>query len=193
MFRLSLQWTAVATVCLLLVQCRDLAAEDKLLRDLIDEDNYNKAVRPPGWPDLGGGCKVDVDVVLISVGPVNNLKMEITCSYYLRQEWMDPRLRFNSSTGVNNTIEISAAYLTKLWLPDMYFPMEKESSRHDITTPNVMVRRKSRVGMTSQHPMSWCDFHLMAPFYTVRELRPPSSVLWTCSISHTTNRSVTTK
>ena len=33
--------------------CESWSAEHKLMKRLLEEGNYNRAVRPPGWADAG--------------------------------------------------------------------------------------------------------------------------------------------
>ncbi|GFO07446.1 glycine receptor subunit alpha-3, partial [Plakobranchus ocellatus] len=85
-------------------------------------------------------CIVEIDLLLNSVGPVSNLEMELTTSFYLRQEWMDPRLTFQTTEDIPEPIAISMDYLPRLWIPDLFFTLGRESYRHDTTTPNVFLR-----------------------------------------------------
>ncbi|XP_035825412.1 glutamate-gated chloride channel, partial [Aplysia californica] len=111
----------------LLVLGRSISAEDKLLRAILNESVYDVAIRPPGYPDPDGACVVEIDLLLNSVGPVSNMEMELTMSLYLRQEWIDPRLSYNETELLKSSIEISHRYLDRLWIPDLFFTLGKES------------------------------------------------------------------
>ncbi|XP_050412045.1 glycine receptor subunit alpha-2 isoform X2 [Patella vulgata] len=87
--------------------------------------------------DTGNATQVQVDLVLNSIGPVNDMDMEISASVYLRQQWMDKRLAHNV---FNRSIVISYKHLDELWVPDLFFPQSKTERRHVLTTPNILIR-----------------------------------------------------
>ncbi|ESO95761.1 hypothetical protein LOTGIDRAFT_116660, partial [Lottia gigantea] len=58
-------------------------------------------------------------------------------SFYLRQQWRDPRLVHNS---FNRSLVVSHTHIEKMWVPDTFFPQAKSEYRHLLTTPNVLMR-----------------------------------------------------
>jgi hypothetical protein len=59
--------------------------------------------------------------------------MDFTLDFYLRQNWVDPRLAFgNLDTGFKKieSLTVGVDYLDKLWKPDTFFPNEKKSFFH---------------------------------------------------------------
>ncbi|GFR73792.1 glycine receptor subunit alpha-4 [Elysia marginata] len=126
-------------------------------------------------------------MLLNSVGPVSNLEMELTSSFYLRQEWLDPRLSFQTSKEVDEPISISIEYLPLLWKPDLFFTLGLTSYRHDSTTPNVFLRLWSngtvlysqRITSTMKcqmdlsnfpHDIQHCRSPMMSYSYTTKDL-----------------------
>ena len=63
--------------------------------------------------------------------------MDYKVNIFLRQRWVDPRLKHNSN---EEPLAPDATYLDRLWLPDLFFNNEKKSRMHDITTKNKLVR-----------------------------------------------------
>ncbi|XP_064637011.1 glycine receptor subunit alpha-1-like [Lineus longissimus] len=59
---------------------------------------------------------------------------------YLIQRWRDRRLIFTKDQFPEDEITLGYAQLDRIWLPDTYFPGEKEATDHVITTPNVLLR-----------------------------------------------------
>ncbi|XP_067683376.1 glycine receptor subunit alpha-2-like [Haliotis asinina] len=109
--------------------------ERDLLNRLLNADRYDATIRPRD--DSGEATRVELDLTLKSLGPVNDINMEFSASFFLRQSWRDHRLAYDE---LNSSIVISEKRLDSLWVPDLYFPQSKRESRHDITIPNVMIR-----------------------------------------------------
>ncbi|XP_046568441.1 glycine receptor subunit alpha-2-like [Haliotis rubra] len=109
--------------------------ERDLLNRLLDPDTYDATIRPRD--DSGEATRVELDLTLTSLGPVNDINMEFSASFFLRQSWRDHRLAYDD---LNSSIVISEKRLDSLWVPDLYFPQSKRESRHVITIPNVMIR-----------------------------------------------------
>ncbi|XP_046363555.2 glycine receptor subunit alpha-2-like [Haliotis rufescens] len=88
---------------------------------------------------------------------------EFSASFLLRQEWRDPRLKYDD---LNRSIVISEKRLDSLWVPDLYFPNSKRASRHEITTPNVLILLSpdgtilysQRLSVTLACPMNLINF-----------------------------------
>ncbi|KAK6177003.1 hypothetical protein SNE40_015198 [Patella caerulea] len=113
----------------------NITSERDLLIYLLDTRRYDSSMRPD--TDTGNATQVQVDLVLNSIGPVNDMDMEISASVYLRQQWRDTRLAHNV---FNRSIVISYKHLDELWVPDLFFPQSKTERRHVLTTPNILIR-----------------------------------------------------
>ena len=55
--------------------------------------------------------------------------------FFLRQLWVDPRLKHNW----NGTLSVSNTMINKLWVPDTYFENSKQSTFHKVTSINKML------------------------------------------------------
>ncbi|XP_070197758.1 glycine receptor subunit alpha-2-like [Littorina saxatilis] len=107
-----------------------------IIDNLLDNGSYDHTIRP--LYDCDEALRLEVDVVLNTLGPVIEREMQMTTSFYLRQQWRDPRLAFHAAG--NQTILLSHRRLQSLWLPDIYFSASKNEKNHDITVPNVLIR-----------------------------------------------------
>jgi len=54
-------------------------------------------------------------------------------SFYLRQSWRDPRLTFQSASGMR---KMRAYVWDDIWVPDTFFRNERSSHTHDNTVDN---------------------------------------------------------
>ncbi|XP_076447080.1 glycine receptor subunit alpha-3-like [Babylonia areolata] len=106
-----------------------------VLDRLFDSGRYDHTIRP--LYDDGQSVKVEIDISLNTLGPVIEREMQITASFYLRQQWRDPRLAFSE---VNHTILLNHKRLQTLWVPDLFFSQSKTEATHDVTVPNVLIR-----------------------------------------------------
>ena len=62
-------------------------------------------------------------------------------SMYLRQEWKDPRLRFNPEvieTKVNK-VRMGDGRWKEIWVPDTFFRNEKRAEFHHVTVNNRLL------------------------------------------------------
>ncbi|XP_067683377.1 glycine receptor subunit alpha-2-like [Haliotis asinina] len=109
--------------------------ERDLINRLLDTGRYDASIQPSSI--TGVPTKVEIDLVLNSVGPVDDIDMVFRASFFLRQQWIDPRLKFNE---LNHSIVLSEKRLSLMWVPDVFFPESTEETRHIITTPNVLIR-----------------------------------------------------
>lgn len=57
---------------------------------------------------------------------------------FLRQNWVDPRLNFEHLSNFSN-LELDQRMMEHVWVPDTYFPNEKEGYFHDVTVPNRLL------------------------------------------------------
>ena len=66
------------------------------------------------------------------MGPVDENTRTFYLDCYFRQKWMDERLRFNKTDGVEE-LALNWAFLAKIWVPDTFFVNGKKSYLHKIT------------------------------------------------------------
>ncbi|XP_076469401.1 glycine receptor subunit alpha-2-like [Babylonia areolata] len=130
----------VASLASVDAQLNTTAAHRQLL-DRLQYPGYDSGVRP--YPD-GQAVTVEVDVVFVSVGPVNEMDMTWGASFYLRQEWTDERLVLEVGNG--NKVKLDRGHVSKLWLPDLFFPNSKEGRKHVLTVPNHLIYVNTSTG-----------------------------------------------
>ncbi|XP_013401391.1 glycine receptor subunit alpha-4-like [Lingula anatina] len=114
-------------------------AHQALVEQMTVVEGYDSRIRPhlrQGTPTI-----VRVNLAINSFSEFNSANMDFSVNLYLRQMWNDPRLALNASVhGHDAGITLSDKALADLWVPDLFFSNEKQSWRHDITTPNVLLR-----------------------------------------------------
>uniref|UniRef100_A0A1I8HA54 Neur_chan_LBD domain-containing protein n=1 Tax=Macrostomum lignano TaxID=282301 RepID=A0A1I8HA54_9PLAT len=66
---------------------------------------------------------------------------DYSVNIYLRQQWYDPRLRFNKSEVSDNKdcVKLEDKIWEKLWVPDVFFRNEKKADFHHVTIPNRFI------------------------------------------------------
>ena len=74
----------------------------------------------------------------IKWAPSTIYSQDYDMSFYLRQRWYDPRLRFNASLGVD-ALELDPKLMDRIWVPDIYIINEKTAKFHTVTVPNKMM------------------------------------------------------
>ena len=67
---------------------------------------------------------------------------DYSISFYLRQAWNDPRLRFEPIDGTVEEVKLPDGSWDNIWVPDVFFRNEKKASYHSITTNNRLLRLK---------------------------------------------------
>ncbi|KRX96877.1 Gamma-aminobutyric acid receptor subunit beta [Trichinella pseudospiralis] len=99
-----------------------------ILNILVNKTYYDKRLRP----NYGG------------------IIADYTLDFYLRQNWMDPRLNIKR-LGAKEELTVGWEYTKDIWVPDTFFPNEKKSYMHTATTHNSFLRIKgSGEVLTSQ-------------------------------------------
>ncbi|KAK3859136.1 hypothetical protein Pcinc_034718 [Petrolisthes cinctipes] len=73
-----------------------------------------------------------------SFGSLNAANMDYSIDVFLRQSWVDPRLRYNL-TRPHFTIT-DPRIRKKIWKPDTYFNNVKDAKVHQVTMPNILIR-----------------------------------------------------
>ncbi|VDP00370.1 unnamed protein product [Heligmosomoides polygyrus] len=126
-----------------------LLDEQKIIKKLLEnpESDYDWRVRPRGRIDSTDDDDpepviITVNMYLRSISKVDDVNMEYSLHFTFREEWVDERLYFNSPTLKH--IVLSPGQ--KIWVPDTFFQNEKDGKKHDIDTPNVLVRVHNGTG-----------------------------------------------
>jgi hypothetical protein len=76
---------------------------------------------------------------------------------YYRQRWRDRRLAYTKEQWHQDELTLGYLRLSRIWLPDTFFPHEKTSIEHIITTPNVLLRlnRTGHILYSSRLDKKW--------------------------------------
>ncbi|XP_054569316.1 neuronal acetylcholine receptor subunit beta-4 [Eptesicus fuscus] len=95
--------------------CRMANAEERLMDDLLNRTHYNNLIRPA--TSSSQLISIRLQLSLAQLISVNEREQIMTTNVWLKQEWTDYRLAWNSSRyeGVN-ILRIPAK---RLWLPDI--------------------------------------------------------------------------
>ena len=63
---------------------------------------------------------------------------DFTLGMFVRQEWVDTRLRFLNLISADS-LELDSRLMESVWVPDLYFRNEKKAYFHTVTFPNKML------------------------------------------------------
>ncbi|XP_012788958.1 neuronal acetylcholine receptor subunit beta-4 [Sorex araneus] len=116
--------------------CRRANAEEKLMNDLLNKTRYNNLIRPA--TSSSQLISIQLQLSLAQLISVNEREQIMTTNVWLKQEWTDYRLAWNSSRyeGVN-ILRIPAK---RLWLPDIVLYNNADGSYEVSIYTNVVVR-----------------------------------------------------
>ena len=74
-------------------------------------------------------------------------KITVTCLFqdysvniYLRQSWVDDRLKYSHIYPNISKLTLDSKLFDKIWVPDLFFPNEKQAHSHCISVPNKLIR-----------------------------------------------------
>ncbi|KAI5941655.1 neuronal acetylcholine receptor subunit beta-4 isoform X1 [Manis javanica] len=115
--------------------CHVANAEEKLMDDLLNKTRYNNLIRPAtGSSPL---ISIQLQLSLAQLISVNEREQIMTTNVWLKQEWTDYRLAWNSSRyeGVN-ILRIPAK---RIWLPDIVLYNNADGTYEVSLYTNVMV------------------------------------------------------
>ncbi|XP_072020856.1 glycine receptor subunit alpha-2-like isoform X2 [Amphiura filiformis] len=143
--------------------------------------DYDRRVRP----DINGiPTSIFVSVFVESLGPLHELEMDFSSTFYLQMYWIDTRLRFQGE----RQITLKSTDMDKFWLPDIHFLYEKKSHHHNVIQPNKRMiinydgtcEYSVRVSLTvlcnmvlDRFPMDTqkCGVHMMSYAYKASEMQ----------------------
>ena len=57
---------------------------------------------------------------------------------FIRQTWNDTRLSYRQISDIQ-LLELDNALMSKVWVPDLFFPSEKKGLLHQVTVPNKLM------------------------------------------------------
>lgn len=115
---------------------RMLSSQISTILDTLFDNGYDRQIRP----QLGGQpLEVTVNIVIRSMGPVDEQKQTFSLDCYFRQYWKDERLKYNATNSLDE-LPMNWQFLYKIWRPDTYIVNGKRSYLHKMTVPNRFIR-----------------------------------------------------
>uniref|UniRef100_A0A8C5KF05 Neuronal acetylcholine receptor subunit beta-4 n=1 Tax=Jaculus jaculus TaxID=51337 RepID=A0A8C5KF05_JACJA len=116
-------------------ECRLANAEEKLMDDLLNKTRYNNLIRPA--TSNSQLISIHLELSLAQLISVNEREQFMTTNIWLKQEWTDYRLSWNSSCyeGVN-ILRIPAK---RIWLPDIVLYNNADGTYEVSVYTNVIV------------------------------------------------------
>ncbi|XP_070533087.1 glycine receptor subunit alpha-2-like isoform X2 [Ptychodera flava] len=102
-----------------------------MLNYLLSPTRYDKRFRPMS---KGPPVEVACDIFINSFDSITETTMDYSVSIFMRQHWIDNRLRHN------DTEPIFLHEIHRIWTPDAFFPNEKDGHLHTVTVENQMAR-----------------------------------------------------
>ncbi|XP_022235019.1 glycine receptor subunit alpha-2-like [Limulus polyphemus] len=106
--------------------------------DMLDEllKNYDRRALPTSH--LGRPTVVSCEIYIRSFGSINPETMDFEVDLYLRQKWLDERLR---KPNLSKPLDLNDPKLVKrIWKPEVFFANAKVAEFQYVTVPNVLVR-----------------------------------------------------
>ncbi|CAI4229423.1 unnamed protein product [Auanema sp. JU1783] len=134
---------------------------DDIIQNLI-KTSYDRRIRPPNINDKGENKPVNVETnaYIRSFSNIDFVKMQYDVQLTFRQAWHDSRLAYNYRNGkIPKFMIITRDDL--IWKPDTFFLNEKNAFRHNIDSPNMLLRiyangsvlYSQRISLTLSCPM----------------------------------------
>jgi len=126
----------MSMVVLLVTGMTSSENEARIVKELLSGDNYDKNVRPGPEHTMDGPTIVKANMYLRNLESVDINNQEFTVDVTFRQEWLDPRLKFESP-------DIDFLTLPRddlVWTPDTFFVNAKEVEMHEMPSRQVYVR-----------------------------------------------------
>nr|UOV21287.1 cysloop ligand-gated ion channel, glycine receptor, gly-3 [Ixodes ricinus] len=106
--------------------------------DILDEllKNYDRRALPSSH--LGIATRVTCEIYIRSFGSINPSNMDYEVDLYLRQAWIDERLR---KSTLSRPLDLNDPKLVQMiWKPEVFFANAKHAEFQYVTVPNVLVR-----------------------------------------------------
>lgn len=94
---------------------------------------------PPNYDDEYPTI-VECEIYVENFDSVNEAAMDFTVTILLHLNWVDGRFSPFMPESNEGYVEIDSKNLEKLWVPDLFFPNEKNAYYHDVLMPNKMLR-----------------------------------------------------
>ncbi|CAG2234215.1 Glycine receptor subunit alpha-4,Gamma-aminobutyric acid receptor subunit beta-2,Gamma-aminobutyric acid receptor subunit beta-like,Gamma-aminobutyric acid receptor subunit beta,Glycine receptor subunit alpha-2,Glycine receptor subunit alpha-3,Gamma-aminobutyric acid receptor subunit alpha-4,Gamma-aminobutyric acid receptor subunit delta,Glycine receptor subunit alphaZ1,Glycine receptor subunit alpha-1 [Mytilus edulis] len=99
-------------------------------------DGYDPKLTPAFFQD--GPVNDEVQIYISSIASISEATMDYSMTMFLRQRWIDTRLKYNPIPGVTS-LELDTKAMADVWIPDLFIVNEKKANFHDVTTPNKLM------------------------------------------------------
>ncbi|CAD5205981.1 unnamed protein product [Bursaphelenchus okinawaensis] len=153
--------------------------------------NYDKNIRPPpsNVSAKEGPVLVKVNMLIRMLSKIDVVNMEYNMQITLREQWPDRRLAYEKFSNISYKPKfLTVPYAAKhIWMPDSFFPTEKNAHRHLVDTENMFIRiypdgtvlYSVRLSLTCSCPMylalypldvQHCDFDLISYAFTTKDI-----------------------
>ncbi|XP_064637136.1 glycine receptor subunit alphaZ1-like isoform X2 [Lineus longissimus] len=111
------------------------------LKEKLHDRHYDKFVHPTKENDTA--TIVRVGLYINGISSIDEINMQMVEDVYLRQEWMDARLK----DLFNGTMSIHGDLIDDFWQPDPYFPSAKSVKIHTVLsqTRAMYLERNGRI------------------------------------------------
>ncbi|XP_049633861.1 neuronal acetylcholine receptor subunit beta-4 [Suncus etruscus] len=115
--------------------CRVANAEEKLMDDLLNKTRYNNLIRPA--TSSSQLISIQLQLLVAQLISVNEREQIMTTNIWLKQEWTDYRLAWNSSRYED--VKILRIPAKHLWLPDIVLYNNADGSYEVSLYTNALV------------------------------------------------------
>lgn len=111
-------------------------------KDIVEKllEDYNGNIRPDGENGTSSPTIVVINMYVRSISEFDDVKMSYKTQLTFRTQWLDPRLKFDSTDERRYVTLIPTTTGNKLWRPDLFFSNELQFTSHDGLLPNEYYR-----------------------------------------------------
>nr|XP_019606806.1 PREDICTED: neuronal acetylcholine receptor subunit beta-4 [Rhinolophus sinicus] len=121
--------------------CSMANAEEKLMDDLLNKTRYNNLIRPA--TSSSQLISIQLQLSLAQLISVNEREQIMTTNVWLKQEWTDHRLAWNSSCYEG--VDILRIPSKRVWLPDIVLYNNADGTYEVSLYTNVVVRANGSI------------------------------------------------
>jgi len=131
--QLALIFTLAGNLFLLQSSYGSISEKTRTMNAVLDSSTYDARVRPKDGSDP---VQININMFVASFSSISESDMEYTMDIYLRQTWLDERLKHNHTYP----LVVPPKGVDKIWYPDLFVSNEKRGELHEITQPNRYIR-----------------------------------------------------
>ncbi len=90
-------------------------------------------------PNLFEATEAKIGIYINSFRSIDTKDMSFSLTFYLKQQWTDPRLQYTPSLRDHTSQYVHPDLVKNVWRPDIFMKNEIESHVYDFTTPNQVM------------------------------------------------------